>query len=266
MISQLRSPGIELEQAIEDETRAQLVEHFSGDYSDRISDYVSNLLACEHYESRFHYLHSVIGPEVFNARSRILISGCGVGSEMIVARKFGFGPVHGIEVEDIWCRTTRSRLRCIPDMHTSYYDGDYLPYVDESFEVIASGHVIEHTRDPALYIRESLRVLTPGGFLSLEFPHRHHHIELHTGLLSFEWLPRPVRNSVLLVLSSRLAPLRPNAKSGYRRILRTRLQQISMRGIRHMLRKSGYAASILDVVRPAPGIIRCVIRKDMGEG
>ena len=72
--------GGRVDQVIEDKVRAQLVGLFGADYRKCADDYISNPLECKHNEPRFAYLRPVIGPEAFNARSRILISGCGAGS------------------------------------------------------------------------------------------------------------------------------------------------------------------------------------------
>jgi demethylmenaquinone methyltransferase/2-methoxy-6-polyprenyl-1,4-benzoquinol methylase len=44
-----------------------------------------------------------------------------------------------------------------------------LPYADESFDVVASAHVLEHLPDPAPAIAEMARVLRPGGKLLLVY-------------------------------------------------------------------------------------------------
>jgi ubiquinone/menaquinone biosynthesis C-methylase UbiE len=193
---------------------------------------------------------------------KLLVSGCGAGSEMITAKQFGVGQVYGVEVEQFWIDICKQRLRYIPDMHPTYYDGESLPYTDAEFKVIASGHVIEHTRSPERYLRECMRVLAPGGYISLEFPNRYHHTELHMHLHSFEWLPRPVRNTIVRGLASPLSPLKKDAKRRYRDIVITNLQQISVGGISRMLKRIGQPFTILDSVRPLPGVTRCVIRKD----
>ena len=76
-------------------------------------------------------------------------------------------------------------------MYPSHYEGTFLPYDDAQFFVVASGHVIEHTNDPFIYLSECMRVLRVGGYLSLEFPNRYHHTELHTGLPSFRMASAP---------------------------------------------------------------------------
>lgn len=251
-----------LDMSIEDEARQILTEHFLPTYQDRIKGYVDGLLGMGGFESRFNYLKSVVGDAVFCPESKILVSGCGAGSEMLTARQFGFGHVYGVEVEEFWITVCQSRLRNMSNIHLSYYDGKTLPYNDDEFDVIASGHVIEHTKNPQEYLRECMRVLTGGGYLSLEFPNRYHHIELHTLLPSFEWLPRPVRNTILRGLFSSWSPLKKDVKSRYRDIVVGELQQISMGGVNRMLKRIGYPFTILNKVQALPGITRCVIRKD----
>jgi SAM-dependent methyltransferase len=238
-----------------------LTEHFSPIYKDRTPDYVGTLLTTEHYLDRFRHLMNVIQCKSFQAEDDILVSGCGAGSEMFVAKQVGFGSVFGVEVEEFWIEVCKLRLQHLEDIHPQYYEGDYLPYENDQFRVIASGHVIEHTKNPYLYLQECLRVLAPGGYLSLEFPSRYHTKELHTGLVSFEWLPTPLRNAVIRALSSKLSPITQKAKEGYAAIVATDLKQISMSGTRHMLDQSGVSYSILSCVTILPGIIRCVIQK-----
>ena len=148
------------------------------------------------------------------------------------------------------------------DIYPSHYDGRLLPYSDARFDMLLSGHVIEHTSDPKLYLHECMRVLATGGYLSLEFPHRYHHTELHTRLPSLEWLPRSMRDTALRVLSGCYSPLTAGVKERYARIVSTGLQQISMASVRNWLKSSGYPHTILDTTKAAPGITRCVVRKD----
>ncbi|MFN7696690.1 MAG: methyltransferase domain-containing protein [Deltaproteobacteria bacterium] len=47
---------------------------------------------------------------------------------------------------------------------------EFIPWEDASFDVVFLRHVIEHVLDPARAIAEALRVLVPGGLLSLLTP------------------------------------------------------------------------------------------------
>jgi SAM-dependent methyltransferase len=239
-----------------------LIEHYGPYYKDRVDGYVDMCLATESFAQRFLYLRSIVGTELFNPLSSILISGYGMGSEMIMARQFGFGKVYGVEVEQILVDATKKRLAQYSDMHPVLYDGNILPYEDGQFNVVASGHVIEHTGDPKVYLQEVLRVLVPGGYLYLEFPNRYHITELHTQLPSFEWLPRSLRNFILRILSGKISPLSEKVKLRYLSIVTTNLQQISMGGVLQMVHLSGYSAKLMSRAHPAAGIISSVIRRE----
>jgi SAM-dependent methyltransferase len=251
----------DLDPQIEAEVRAMLIEHYKPVYKDHVEGFIDTSLATEPFAGRFLYIKSVTGADIFNSRSSVLVSGFGMGSEMIMARQFGFGKVFGVEIEQILVDASLKRLQHFSDMYPILYDGNSLPYKDGSFEIVLSGHVIEHTSDPKTYLKEILRVLVPGGYLSVEFPHRYYRIELHTQLTSFEWLPRSIRNFVLRVLTSDDSPLSEDAKIRYNSIITTNLRQISLGGIKHMLKISSYPSKIIHSVRAAPGIIRCVVRR-----
>jgi len=251
-----------LDDAVETQVRAALHERFLPIYGDRVASYVGDILGLDHYQARFDYLLAVIGPLDATNPSDILISGFSVGSEMVAARRAGFGRISGVEVDSFLVTTCATRLAHLAEMYPSYYDGLTLPYEDALFDVVASGHIIEHTANPFVYLKECLRVLRPGGHLSLEFPTRYHHTELHTRLPSLEWLPRPLRNLGLRLLRGRLSPFSKDVKRRYHSILDTNLQQISMGTVRRYLADSGFASTVLKCEKVSPGVIRCVIRRD----
>ena len=49
-------------------------------------------------------------------------------------------------------------------------NGESLPFPDESFDIVYSGNVLEHTEDPDRVLHESVRVLRKGGILHMEMP------------------------------------------------------------------------------------------------
>ena len=205
---------------------------------------------------RFNYFSPRV-PE--STRRRLLVSGCAAGSEMIIARRFGFQEILGTEVVQDYVEITNQRLVGQHGFCALLYDGRNLPFADDTFSSIVSGHIIEHTKSPYRYVREHLRVLAPSGFMFLEFPNRYHRIELHTGLPSLEYLPAPFRSLGLRWLASRFSQLSSEDRRGYDAIRQT-LKPISVWQIRsYLLGMRG--ARIIHHYAPVPGYTRMLITK-----
>ncbi len=254
---------IEREISVNDEmARIMLIERYGDAYGEHVAERVELLLALDGYIDRFDYLESILGKDMYKLFPRIMISGYAAGSEMVVARRFGFQEIYGVEVDSSLLDVTQKRLSDLPGIFPDLYEGLYLPYDNEQFDMVISGHIIEHTQSPKIYLSEVMRTLKPGGVLYIEFPSRYHHTELHTGLFSFEWLPFFLRNLVLLIISSKFSILNTQKKLKYRAILSTGLKQVSRRDIFMLLRQLQINYKELAYSKPAPGIIRSLIRKE----
>jgi SAM-dependent methyltransferase len=148
---------------------------------------------------------------------RILDIGCGVGS--FVRRLREFSPsIVGFDVD-------RDRVveggKEVPDLALAV--GEHLPYADNTFDVVLLHEVLEHVTDDEATLRETQRVLTPGGKAVIFCPNRLYPFETHGIFLGnryvfgnmplVNYLPDPVRN--------RLVPhARAYTKGGLRRIYR----------------------------------------------
>ncbi len=210
------------------------------------------------FKSRFDYFIPYIDE---NAKHCLLISGCAIGSELIVARKYGFQEIYGTEISKDYLEIAGIRLADAKGFHLDLYDGLHLPYHDKQFTMVYSGHVIEHTISPYKYFKEHMRVLSPSGIFFLEFPNRYHTTELHTNLPSVEFLPWPLRWLALKFLSSKLSPFSYEKRKFYDVILKT-LKPISTWQIRLYLILSGHLKSrILHKYSPRPGFMRILIKK-----
>jgi len=210
------------------------------------------------FQSRFDYFVPYIDE---NAKRSMLISGCAIGSEIIVARKYGFQEIYGTEITKEYLEIASLRLAGTRGFHIDLYDGLHLPYNDGQFTMVYSGHVIEHTISPYKYFREHMRVLSSGGIFFLEFPNRYHMVELHTNLPSVEYLPWPFRWLALKFLSSKLSPFSYEKRNSYNIILKL-LKPISTWQIRLYLILTGNLKSrILHKYCPRPGFMRILIKK-----
>jgi len=57
--------------------------------------------------------------------------------------------------------------------------GESLPFADESFDIVYSANVLEHTADPERVLAEAFRVLRSGGLLHMEMPNYLSYFEGH---------------------------------------------------------------------------------------
>jgi len=212
---------------------------------------------------RFLYLKPFLDQQTLDS---VLVSGCSVGTEMLLAREYGFKRIHGTEIEMCLASIAAFRFEPHNDCCVLLYDGLRLPYEDGVMNVVISGHIIEHTALPFHYLKEHLRVLATGGILFIVFPNRYHLVELHTGLPSFEFLPLPIRNAGLRIIGTRVSPFRQEAKQNYRAILGT-LQPISRWQIirfTKMLRPELGPIEIVHSYFPRPGYVRMVLKRKSG--
>jgi len=98
--------------------------------------------------------------------------GCGPGRLMRPMSRH-FAEIHGVDVSDEMIALARERLRDIPTAHPHVTDGASLSeFPDAWFDFVYSYAVFQHvpSRDViAAYMRETHRVLKPGGFARLQF-------------------------------------------------------------------------------------------------
>jgi SAM-dependent methyltransferase len=140
------------------------------------------------------------------AGSVVFSSGCGSAGDLLAFMQAGASRAYGIEVSDSLANVARARFKGTelePVVQIDAYDGLKLPYSDALFDIVYSTHVIEHTRNPRLYLNELFHVLKPGGVIFLEAPNRYYKIEQHTELPYLHIVPLRLRD---LFLKIRLSP------------------------------------------------------------
>jgi len=78
--------------------------------------------------------------------------------------------------------------------------GEGLPYEDNSFDLVVSFSVLEHTKNPKKVLDEAIRVLKPKGHLYFEFPNYKSFWEGHYGIFWLPMLPKAVAKAYVRLL------------------------------------------------------------------
>jgi glycosyltransferase involved in cell wall biosynthesis/SAM-dependent methyltransferase len=113
-------------------------------------------------------------------QSRILDFGCGLGYYTLALREMGFLS-YGC---DVWDRCQPAAKACRTMTTEQVFsiaplDKYALPFPDGHFDFIFSDHVMEHVLDYDSVLRETRRVLRPGGVALHIFPSRYRVLESH---------------------------------------------------------------------------------------
>lgn len=120
-------------------------------------------------KSRLEVYLPIIGPlRQFDAHPAALDLGCGRGEWLEVLADAGFD-AHGVDLDQAMLGVARAE-----HLHVSQADAlDFLRQTADGTQLVISGfHIAEHLafQDLRDLVKESLRVLRPGGFLILETP------------------------------------------------------------------------------------------------
>jgi ubiquinone/menaquinone biosynthesis C-methylase UbiE len=96
----------------------------------------------------------------------VLEIGCGNGVDATVLAGMAgpSGQVIGIDVSSTMLASARSRDGvCSPHPGYVLCDASNLAFADETFDAVRADRVLQHTKDPAIVLREMARVIRPAG-------------------------------------------------------------------------------------------------------
>ena len=116
---------------------------------------------------------------------RVLDIGCGWGYNLFLLGSIGFDPV-GIDiVSNDFLAAQRIADANDTALHLTQADASELPFEDGSFDAVTSVETFEHiyARDRVRAVREIIRVLKPGGILSMSTPNFYSLVERGKRLL-----------------------------------------------------------------------------------
>ncbi len=163
----------------------------------------------------------------------VLVDGCGVGMYVSALRQFTPNVV-GLDIEFDRVRESRAHSPLV-----NVGAGEYLPYLDEQFDLILSHEVIEHVTDDRASVAEMVRVLKPQGRIVIFCPNRLYPFETHGHYWrgQYHFGNTPLINYLPDVLRNRLAP---HVRAYTRHSLRRLFDSLPVRIIRHTQIYPGY--------------------------
>jgi ubiquinone/menaquinone biosynthesis C-methylase UbiE len=125
------------------------------------------------------------------SRGPILEVGTGTAGLVASALRSGRSIV-GSDIATRWLLVGRRRLTDLGlEAPLIGAEAARLPWPDNAFECVVADSVLEHLDNPSLALREWLRVLRPGGQLTIWSPNRHSlGTDPHVGLWGLGFMPR----------------------------------------------------------------------------
>jgi SAM-dependent methyltransferase len=125
--------------------------------------------------------------ESLKTGAAILDYGCGGGGFVYAALNQGYNSF-GVEIDDKYLKQA-AKFPTPPsnfNEHLVIYDGNILPFPSHTFDCVFSWYVLEHVPDLWQTLMEMIRVLKPGGILSLHSEDARNAVESH---LQIPWPP-----------------------------------------------------------------------------
>lgn len=152
-------------------------------------------LSTQREEERIAIMRDVFGIQVKG--KRILEIGSGLGTFNIVCQQHG-GDCYGVEPDSVKAGISLDRLDNAGVRKKILRSvGEDLPFGDRTFDLVVSFQVLEHTQIPEKVMRETVRVLKPGGYIHFVVPNYNSFWEGHYGII---WLPQFPRSLAKIYL------------------------------------------------------------------
>lgn len=130
----------------------------------------------------------VLARYVSLAGKRVLEIGSGLAMNMIIWKQRYNADVAGIEPDAPGFDSSFKLGRELTEVNgldpecITNAVGEKLPFPDNSFDIVFSANVLEHTEVPAQVLAEALRVLRPGGVLQFVYPNHTSYYDGHYGV------------------------------------------------------------------------------------
>lgn len=160
--------------------------HSLGAYFEKLNGVDKETLGRDHINP-VRYLHNIeaIDEETPLAGKKLLEIGSGFGLSLALMLKRFDVDAYGIEPasqgfdDSFVCAHAILEANGLDSSRLINAVGEDIPFADETFDVVYSNNVLEHTSNPAAVLREAFRVLKPGGKLFCEVPNYLSYYEGH---------------------------------------------------------------------------------------
>jgi ubiquinone/menaquinone biosynthesis C-methylase UbiE len=167
-----------------------LVRDGIGAFFERINGIDRGLLASDHLDPEKSLHRARILERYVNPKGKKLLEvGSGCGTNLVVwSRAIGID-AYGVEPGGPGFQSSFRISRRLLEVNGLDAErvmdakGESLPFSDETFDIVYSANVLEHTDDPLQVLEESLRVLKTGGILHFEIPNFLSYYEGHYSVL-----------------------------------------------------------------------------------
>lgn len=101
-----------------------------------------------------------------NKTIKILEVGCGIGTVLKELKKNGFKNLYGVDISSLFInKAKKDGLKKVYK-----YDGINLPFSDNTFDLICSFNVLEHTEEPEEFLKEEIKKLKRKGYIIVACP------------------------------------------------------------------------------------------------
>lgn len=128
--------------------------------------------------------------ELKGSKAKVLDLGCGTGLNTPSIAKH-FPNTIACDVDPMFETATNDFLSSFDiKIPIIIYDGNKLPFKDDTFDIVNCVEVIEHAKNPDLLLSEIKRVLKPDGILHITSPNKYWPIEAHYKLPFLSYIPR----------------------------------------------------------------------------